>query len=74
MLVKELIEKLKELPEDLPVYYIDDGAYVDFNAALVEELTTGAYSIIMPYRYCKDDSSKEVFKAVVLDTDFRKMY
>ena len=32
MLVKELIEKLEELPEGLPVYYIDDGAYVGFNA------------------------------------------
>ena len=39
MLIKDLVQALQQLPEDLPVYYIDDGAYVEVNKAVLTSLT-----------------------------------
>lgn len=72
MLVKELIQALQQLPEDIPVYYIDDGAYVEVNKLLPTELSNTKWNILLPTRYSKQNPELDVmvgeaFDALVLD-------
>lgn len=75
MLVKELIQKLQELPQDIPVYYIDDGDYIEVQKLNLTELCLTKWNFISTtntYSKHKDNFIGEPFKAVVLDSDFFK--
>lgn len=73
MLIKELIQALQQLPQDLPVYYIDDGSYVEANKLVPTELSNTKWNILLPARYHKDNPELDVlvgdvFDALVLDS------
>jgi hypothetical protein len=77
MLVKDLIQALQQLPEHLPVYYIDDGAYVEVNKLVPTELSNTKWNILLPTRYSKQNPGLDVlvgkaFDALVLDHEFFK--
>lgn len=77
MLIKDLILALQQLPQDLPVYYIDDGSYVEVNKLVPTELSNTKWNILLPARYHKDNPELDVlvgdvFDALVLDHEFFK--
>ena len=77
MLASELIQALQQLPQDLPVYYIDDGAYVEVNKLLPTELSNTKWHILLPTRYSKQNPGLDVlvgeaFDVLVLDHEFFK--
>lgn len=73
MLVKDLIQALQQLPQDIPVYYIDDGSYVEVNKLLPTELSNTKWNTLLPTRYSKQNPGLDVlvgdaFDALVLDS------
>ena len=73
MLIKDLILALQQLPKDIPVYYIDDGSYVEVNKLVPTELSNTKYNILLPSKLYKDKPELDVlvgdvFDALVLDS------
>ena len=73
MLVKDLILALQQLPQYLPVYYTDDGSYVEVNKLVPTELSNTKYNILLPSKSYKDKPDLDVlvgdvFDALVLDS------
>ena len=73
MKVKDLIAELQQLPQDIPVYYIDDGSYVEVNKLVPTELSNTKYDILLPSKLYKDKPELDVlvgdaFDALVLDS------
>jgi hypothetical protein len=77
MLVKDLVQALQQLPQDLPVYYIDDGSYVEVNKLVPTELSNTKYNILLPSKLYKDKPVLDVlvgdaFDALVFDHEMLK--
>lgn len=73
MLIKDLVQALQQLPQDLSVYYIDDGAYVEVNKLVPIELSNTKWNILLPTRYSNQNPGLDVlvgeaFDALVLDS------
>ena len=73
MLVKDLIKCLQSQDQDIPVYYIDDGDYIEVQKLGLTALCLTKWNFISTtktYSKHKDNFIGEPFKAVVLDSDF----
>ena len=63
-LIQELIQALQQLPEDIPVYYIDEDAYVEVNKLLPTELSNTKWNILLPTRYSKQNPELDVYRSL----------